>query len=683
MPTSDDVTDLSTASHSQASKLGEYVLVRTVGEGTFGKVKLAIHTLTGHKVAMKFISKAKINAMKMRTRVSREVEYLRKLRHPHIIKLYEVISTPTDIIMVIEYAGGELFNYIVEHGKMSESAARRFFQQIMTAISYSHALKIVHRDLKPENVLLDENLNVKIVDFGLSNIMTDGDFLKTSCGSPNYAAPEVISGKLYAGPEIDVWSCGVILYVMLCGRLPFEDENVPNLFHKISSGIYHLPSYLSPEAKSIIQGMLAVDPVKRLTVPEILALPWFNVEIPAYLRPTPPTPGPLLGTLSSLLAPKEKNLEVRGLGRVDMQVVEELAASLGVPREEIENALNKDDDNAVKVAYMLCKDRRRSGKDFTDFEDVGLGGTIQPYWDPAYTSTFSSGPLPTAIPPRSQAGGEHFDQQDFDSDDDEEEYDEDSEEYNAIDWTEENSFAVLDSSLPGKPQEPSHHLSDYVSARSSGYINGGRSSPSAQSSQQRARSSGVNGSPAHVAASNLGSNSSRKHHHTSTANKQPRWHFGIRSRSPPMEVMLEIYQTLKALGMEWKEKGGQWGLEVDDDRSEHEDDEAHFSKESLDIYFVETRCRIRDVVVRMDLQLYQVDAANYLVDFRNKGYYKADLNTTAQFNRIVRRRDSGASSNLSGASEASKDLDRGIVDVSSPFLFLECACRLIVELAGG
>ena len=147
---------------------------------------------------------------------------------------YEVISTPTDIIIVLEYAGGELFNYIVNNGRMPEPRARRFFQQLISGIEYSHKLKIVHRDLKPENVLLDDDLNVKIADFGLSNEIKDGDFLKTSCGSPNYAAPEVIRGGLYTGPEIDVWSCGVILYVMLCGRLPFEDEDVQTLFTKIS-----------------------------------------------------------------------------------------------------------------------------------------------------------------------------------------------------------------------------------------------------------------------------------------------------------------------------------------------------------------------------------------------------------------------------------------------------------------
>jgi len=136
--------------------------------------------------------------------------------------------------MVMEYAPFELFNFIVEKGKVTEDETRRFFQQIISAVEYCHRHKIVHRDLKPENVLLDENYNVKIADFGLSNIMTDGDFLKTSCGSPNYAAPEVINGKLYAGPEVDVWSCGVMLYVMLCGRLPFDDEYIPLLFKKIS-----------------------------------------------------------------------------------------------------------------------------------------------------------------------------------------------------------------------------------------------------------------------------------------------------------------------------------------------------------------------------------------------------------------------------------------------------------------
>ncbi|RKP17082.1 Pkinase-domain-containing protein, partial [Rozella allomycis CSF55] len=194
-------------------RIGPYVLGETLGSGSFGKVKLAHHSLTGQKVALKIINKKKLASPDMIERVKREIHYLTMLQHPHIIKLYEVFSTPTDIFMVIEYAGGELFEYIVARGRLSEPEALRFFQQIICAVEYCHRRKIVHRDLKPENLLLDDFNNVKIADFGLSNIMTDGDFLKTSCGSPNYAAPEVISGKLYAGPEVDVWSCGVILYV--------------------------------------------------------------------------------------------------------------------------------------------------------------------------------------------------------------------------------------------------------------------------------------------------------------------------------------------------------------------------------------------------------------------------------------------------------------------------------------
>lgn len=299
-----------------------------------------------------------------------------------------MISTPTDIIIVLEYAGEELFNYIVANGRMVEPQARRFFQQLISGIEYSHRMNIVHRDLKPENVLLDDDLNVKIADFGLSNEIRDGDFLKTSCGSPNYAAPEVIRGGLYTGPEIDVWSCGVILYVMLCGRLPFEDEDVQTLFTKISracissvlllvhmltsilEGVYHMPSYLSPDARALITGMLAVDPVKRITVPEIIQHPFFTTDLPRYLSPLPPPPGPLLGTLSSLVVPPAKALDfeiIEGLGRIEEDVVEELAARMdGVDKKDVWECLRRDDGpqgNAVKVAYMLLRDKRRLGRD--------------------------------------------------------------------------------------------------------------------------------------------------------------------------------------------------------------------------------------------------------------------------------------------------------------------------------
>jgi len=199
-----------------------------------------------------------------------------------------VIDTPTDIFLVNEYvSGGELFDYIVSKGRLSADEARNFFHQIISGVEYCHFQKIVHRDLKPENLLLDSNLNLKIADFGLSNIMRDGDFLRTSCGSPNYAAPEVISGHLYAGPEVDVWSCGVILYALLCGSLPFDDESIPNLFKKIKSGMYSLPSHLSQLARNLIPRMLEVDPMKRITIAEIRVHPWFQHKLPPYLRHPP------------------------------------------------------------------------------------------------------------------------------------------------------------------------------------------------------------------------------------------------------------------------------------------------------------------------------------------------------------------------------------------------------------
>uniref|UniRef100_A0A0E0GL17 non-specific serine/threonine protein kinase n=3 Tax=Oryza TaxID=4527 RepID=A0A0E0GL17_ORYNI len=273
--------------HSEALK--NYNLGRTLGIGSFGKVKIAEHKLTGHRVAIKILNRRQMRNMEMEEKAKREIKILRLFIHPHIIRLYEVIYTPTDIYVVMEYCKfGELFDYIVEKGRLQEDEARRIFQQIISGVEYCHRNMVVHRDLKPENLLLDSKYNVKLADFGLSNVMHDGHFLKTSCGSPNYAAPEVISGKLYAGPEVDVWSCGVILYALLCGTLPFDDENIPNLFKKIKGGIYTLPSHLSALARDLIPRMLVVDPMKRITIREIREHQWFQIRLPRYLAVPPP-----------------------------------------------------------------------------------------------------------------------------------------------------------------------------------------------------------------------------------------------------------------------------------------------------------------------------------------------------------------------------------------------------------
>ncbi|VVC90481.1 unnamed protein product [Leptidea sinapis] len=269
-------------------KIGHYNLGATLGVGTFGKVKIGEHQLTKHKVAVKILNRQKIKSLDVVGKIRREIQNLKLFRHPHIIKLYQVISTPTDIFMIMEYvSGGELFDYIVKRGKLQEHEARRFFQQIISGVDYCHRHMIVHRDLKPENLLLDHNMHVKIADFGLSNMMMDGEFLRTSCGSPNYAAPEVISGKLYAGPEVDVWSCGVILYALLCGTLPFDDEHVPTLFRKIKSGIFPIPEYLNKNVVSLLCNMLQVDPMKRATIDDVKKHDWFQKDLPDYLFPSP------------------------------------------------------------------------------------------------------------------------------------------------------------------------------------------------------------------------------------------------------------------------------------------------------------------------------------------------------------------------------------------------------------
>jgi len=262
--------------------------------------------------------------------------------------------------MVLEYAGGELFDYIVQHGKMKENEARRFFQQMLCAVEYCHRHKIVHRDLKPENLLLDENLNVKIADFGLSNIMTDGNFLKTSCGSPNYAAPEVIGGKLYAGPEVDVWSCGVILYVLLVGRLPFDDEHIPSLFAKIARGTYVVPTWMSQGAAGLIKKMLVVNPVQRATIEDIRQDPWFMTDLPAYLQPpveeflntgVDPNKAIKMSDIAPGAPPQEQQ-------KLHNEVTDKISRTMGYGKKDVEEALEAEEPSAIKDAYMIVRENK-------------------------------------------------------------------------------------------------------------------------------------------------------------------------------------------------------------------------------------------------------------------------------------------------------------------------------------
>ncbi|KAG8733210.1 Protein kinase [Ceratobasidium sp. 423] len=432
-------------------RLGEYQVLKNIGEGSFGHVKLAIHTLTGQKVALKYFSKARIKNMKLGARVTREIQYLRLLDHPHIVKIYEVITTPTDIIMVIEFAGAELFDTLAKHGRLSEGTARSIFQQLVSAVAHSHKCKVIHRDLKPENILIDWSApvpDVKVIDFGLSN-----------------------------------------------------------------------------------------------------------------------------------------------------------------------------GDNAIKVAYNIAKDKRRKTLNWSE-----RMRTQEEASDVAATTGMMSNLM---VSNSNQPTNYETDSTAYDTDEEWE-----------FDWNgEEHNIAVLNSSLPvGQPNPDAHHLTSYAEAHAN-----------AQSQEQ-------------VRAA-------RTANPTTDIRKKTKWHFGIRSRSPPMEVMLELYNTLKALGWEWREKpnlGKRKALAPGEEADPREDS---------DIFFLETRCRINDVVIRTDLQLYQVDAINYLVDFRNVGYYHAtgDPANDSPFATIDSSQVSGGKIGAEG---------RKLDDITSPFLFLESACRLIQQLAG-
>jgi len=322
--------------------IGPYKVGSTLGVGTFGKVKMAEHQTTTQKVAIKIINKRKMEQMNMHEKIRREINILQFLKHPHVIRLYELLYTPTDIFMVMEYVpGGELFDHIVHKLRLREDEARRFFQQILSGVEYCHQCMVTHRDLKPENLLLDSNLHVKIADFGLSNCMKDGEFLKTSCGSPNYASPEVVSGKAYVGPEVDVWSCGVVLYALLCGSLPFDDENVPNLFRKIKHGNFTLPGHLSAEAKDLIVQMLVVDPTRRITFSQIRRHSWFQKDLPEYLA-----------------VPLKEHISEKH--EFDPAILQELI-DMGVQIEDKENL--KPDE---QVAYNLIADRASKQSSFTN-----------------------------------------------------------------------------------------------------------------------------------------------------------------------------------------------------------------------------------------------------------------------------------------------------------------------------
>jgi len=258
------------------ASIGNYVFQKTVGEGNFAKVKLAKHKLTGVEVAIKIIDKTRIDEKKL-GKLYREVKIMKLLNHPNIVKLFEVIETKNTLFLVMEYSsGGELYDYLVVHGRMKEKEARVKFRQILAAVNYCHNKRVIHRDLKAENLLLDANFDIKIADFGFSNYYDPESKLDTFCGSPPYAAPELFQGKRYTGPEVDIWSLGVILYVLTTGCLPFDGKNLQEMRESVCRGKYRIPFYLSDSCEKLLRKFLIRDPTKRASLEMLIDDPWIN-----------------------------------------------------------------------------------------------------------------------------------------------------------------------------------------------------------------------------------------------------------------------------------------------------------------------------------------------------------------------------------------------------------------------
>lgn len=257
----------------------KYEMGRLLGKGTFAKVYYGKQIASGESVAIKVINKDQVKKEGMIEQIKREISVMRLVRHPNIVELKEVMATKTKIFFVMEYVrGGELFGKVAK-GRLKEDQARKYFQQLISAVDFCHSRGVSHRDLKPENLLLDDNEDLKISDFGLSalpeQLRLDG-LLHTQCGTPAYVAPEVLRKKGYDGSKADTWSCGVILYVLLAGFLPFQDENLMSMYNMVLRAEFQFPPWFSSDSRRLISKILVADPQKRTTISAIMRVPWFR-----------------------------------------------------------------------------------------------------------------------------------------------------------------------------------------------------------------------------------------------------------------------------------------------------------------------------------------------------------------------------------------------------------------------
>ncbi|XP_037649461.1 serine/threonine-protein kinase BRSK2 isoform X7 [Sebastes umbrosus] len=326
--------------------VGPYRLEKTLGKGQTGLVKLGVHCITGQKVAIKIVNREKLSESVL-MKVEREIAILKLIEHPHVLKLHDVYENNKYLYLVLEHvSGGELFDYLVKKGRLTPKEARKFFRQIISALDFCHSHSICHRDLKPENLLLDEKNNIRIADFGMASLQVGDSLLETSCGSPHYACPEVIRGEKYDGRRADVWSCGVILFALLVGALPFDHDNLRQLLEKVKSGVFHMPHFIPPDCQALLKGMIEVNPDKRLTLEAIQKHPWYQG---GRNEPCPEQPPPRRVCVKRILS----------LTDLDPDVLESMY-SLGCFRDRVKltQDLTSEEENQEKMIYYLLLDRK-------------------------------------------------------------------------------------------------------------------------------------------------------------------------------------------------------------------------------------------------------------------------------------------------------------------------------------
>ncbi|KAH8277296.1 hypothetical protein KR026_008741, partial [Drosophila bipectinata] len=366
-------TELKFQSYVNGNGNGVYKIIKTLGKGNFAKVKLALHVPTGREVAIKVIDKTQLNTS-ARQKLYREVKIMKLLNHPNIVRLFQVIESERTLYLVMEYASrGELFDHLVKNGRMRERDARVIFRQLVSAIQYCHSKFVVHRDLKAENLLLDQHMNIKIADFGFGNTFDPNAQLETFCGSPPYAAPELFMGRKYAGPEVDAWSLGVVLYTLVSGSLPFDGGTLKELRERVLRGKYRVPYYISMDCENLMRKFLVLNPAKRTSLSAVMSDKWINLGHDENDR---------------LRAYRERPMELQDPARMDILV------SMGHKRRDVEQSVKGQLFDDIYCTYMLLgvAKPRSSGSRMTKAEQaaaelgVGSPSVTQPASQPSITT---------------------------------------------------------------------------------------------------------------------------------------------------------------------------------------------------------------------------------------------------------------------------------------------------------